>query len=206
MLSTPSGRVPTRRRPSLELRRKDRLKRCPKCSHEKHHSEFNSNKSRRDGLQGYCRPCEHEYKRKWEKDNPDIVRAIGARKKDYHTNWCMEKYNTDPEYKVRVKARMSAYRQSPKGKAKNADQEMRRRARKRGNTAEKFSREDIIVRDNSICHICKKKVPPEEMSLDHLIPIARGGAHTEWNVAVAHNVCNQRRGAGRIPAQLRLHI
>jgi 5-methylcytosine-specific restriction endonuclease McrA len=42
------------------------------------------------------------------------------------------------------------------------------------------------------------------MTLDHLIPLSKGGNHTSDNLALAHGRCNSRRGAGRIPAQLRL--
>jgi len=60
--------------------------------------------------------------------------------------------------------------------------------------------------DHMICHICGKKIAEEDLSFDHLIPIAHGGPHAEWNLAVAHLECNQKRGPGRIPAQLRLPV
>lgn len=64
---------------------------------------------------------------------------------------------------------------------------------------------DIAERDGWICHICHTKVTRETWSLDHLIPISKGGQHTPENVALAHMVCNARRGVGNyIPAQLRL--
>lgn len=69
---------------------------------------------------------------------------------------------------------------------------------------DRVSRAAIIARDRSICHICKKRVPPTQITLDHLIPLSRGGSHTADNLAVAHLSCNSRRGAGYLPAQLRL--
>jgi HNH endonuclease len=43
---------------------------------------------------------------------------------------------------------------------------------------------------------------PLSKSLDHLIPLSRGGTHEPANVSLAHLRCNVSRGAGRKPAQL----
>lgn len=81
----------------------------------------------------------------------------------------------------------------------------RRRALKKGAAEiEIVSRAAIIARDKAICHICQRKVAKKDMTLDHLIPLSKGGPHTSRNLAVAHRSCNSRRGAGRLPAQLRL--
>lgn len=71
---------------------------------------------------------------------------------------------------------------------------MRRRARKAAAPVEMFDRLALWVRDRGSCHLCGRRVSAIDFSLDHLIPIARGGATSEWNLAVAHIRCNQRRG------------
>lgn len=38
------------------------MKRCPKCEKEKEPSEFNKDKSRKDGRTSYCRQCHREHK------------------------------------------------------------------------------------------------------------------------------------------------
>jgi 5-methylcytosine-specific restriction endonuclease McrA len=40
------------------------------------------------------------------------------------------------------------------------------------------------------CPYCQKLMGPREKTLDHLVPISRGGAHTRENVAVACHQCN----------------
>jgi len=80
----------------------------------------------------------------------------------------------------------------------------RRKAWKFGNGFEKFSLKEILKRDGYKCHICGRRVAKKNLSFDHLIPLSRGGSHTKANVAVAHLICNVKRGAGRISAQLRL--
>jgi 5-methylcytosine-specific restriction endonuclease McrA len=69
---------------------------------------------------------------------------------------------------------------------------------------ESISLEVLAVRDNWTCHICKNKVSRKTWSHDHLIPLSKGGDHTYANVALCHQRCNSRMGAGRLPAQLRL--
>lgn len=81
----------------------------------------------------------------------------------------------------------------------------KRRAKRKGAIVrEKITLEKLAGRDNWICHICHKTVKQSNWSCDHLIPLSQGGQHTWLNVALAHRLCNVRRGAGRIPAQLRL--
>lgn len=62
----------------------------------------------------------------------------------------------------------------------------------------------IYDRDAGRCHLCGKKVSRDNFHLDHLIPRSKGGVTSPENLAVSHPGCNQRRGAGRVPAQLLL--
>lgn len=61
----------------------------------------------------------------------------------------------------------------------------------------------IYERDSGICGICKKPIAFEEISLDHIMPISRGGTHEPNNVQIAHMPCNSRKG-NRWFGQLRL--
>jgi hypothetical protein len=47
----------------MELETK--MKRCPKCSTEKPKSEFNKRKASKDGLNYWCRPCDHATTKNW---------------------------------------------------------------------------------------------------------------------------------------------
>ncbi len=40
------------------------------------------------------------------------------------------------------------------------------------------------------CHHCGKQVPPRELTMDHLVPLARGGRSTKGNVVPACKECN----------------
>lgn len=60
---------------------------------------------------------------------------------------------------------------------------------------ERIDRESIIMRDGSRCYLCGSDLPRQAITLDHVIPLARGGAHAEDNLRVACRPCNSRKGA-----------
>lgn len=79
-------------------------------------------------------------------------------------------------------------------------QEHRRRARKRGGSTERFEAVEIYERDGWTCGICGQPVDPAvpfpdhmSASLDHVVPLACGGAHRRDNVQCSHWVCNSRK-------------
>ncbi|NCN39704.1 HNH endonuclease [bacterium] len=69
----------------------------------------------------------------------------------------------------------------------------------------KFSRKNIFLRDKNICQYCCKKFPEKQLTLDHVIPLSRGGAHNWTNVVTACSACNNKKGAMSLKeANLRL--
>jgi 5-methylcytosine-specific restriction endonuclease McrA len=69
----------------------------------------------------------------------------------------------------------------------------------------KFSRRNILARDENRCQYCGKRFSASQLSVDHVTPKSRGGKSTWTNVVAACNPCNTRKG-GRLPweAQMRL--
>lgn len=51
-----------------------------------------------------------------------------------------------------------------------------------------------------ICHYCGKTFPPDDLTMDHIIPVARGGTSTKGNVVPACFACNQSKAA-QTPAE-----
>ncbi len=70
-----------------------------------------------------------------------------------------------------------------------------RRALKKGATVEKVDRGEIYLKDNGICGICKTRVPLHEVTLDHIIPLVKGGEHSKRNIQLAHRSCNSAKGS-----------
>jgi 5-methylcytosine-specific restriction enzyme A len=42
-----------------------------------------------------------------------------------------------------------------------------------------------------ICHFCQKKFPPKELTMDHIVPLARGGTSTKGNIVACCKACNR---------------
>ncbi len=58
----------------------------------------------------------------------------------------------------------------------------------------KFSRGNIYLRDQNRCQYCGRKFPSSELSLDHVIPLSRGGKSSWENVVCACLPCNVKKG------------
>lgn len=44
-----------------------------------------------------------------------------------------------------------------------------------------------------ICHYCRRTFPPKELTLDHIVPITRGGRSTKGNCVPACKDCNNQK-------------
>jgi 5-methylcytosine-specific restriction endonuclease McrA len=44
-----------------------------------------------------------------------------------------------------------------------------------------------------VCHYCGKEFPPRELTMDHLVPLVRGGKTTRANVVPCCPECNARK-------------
>lgn len=84
-----------------------------------------------------------------------------------------------------------------------------REERKRAGRMDDIDLGELIRRDGGRCHICGKKVGKREKfgkargkwkdrrdypTVDHIVPISRGGTHTWDNVKLAHLSCNAKKG------------
>jgi len=112
-----------------------------------------------------------------------------------------------------VAARMSAWRNANADKMAasnlayrraNADKvrekNLRRRARLLNAFVEDVGLGELWDRDTGTCGICSIAVNPDlawpdkmSKTLDHIIPLSRGGEHSWANAQLAHAVCNSRK-------------
>ena len=44
-----------------------------------------------------------------------------------------------------------------------------------------------------VCHYCGGKFPHEELTMDHIVPVVRGGKSTRGNVVVCCKECNNKK-------------
>ena len=86
-----------------------------------------------------------------------------------------------------------------------------RRARRLNVRYVEYSRADILERDGWKCQICTKPISrrlkfphPMSPSIDHIIPLTKGGTDEPRNVQAAHWKCNVDKGNRAANDQLRL--
>lgn len=136
--------------------------------------------------------------------------------KEANNNKAKERYNKNKASYLKT---CKAYREANKDKVQSATKAWRianperarllsarkesvRRARKYGSKVIKYERQDIYNRDNGICHICDELIDynlqwpnPLSFSIDHIIPISKGGEDTPYNVSSSHLKCNMIKHA-----------
>jgi 5-methylcytosine-specific restriction protein A len=44
-----------------------------------------------------------------------------------------------------------------------------------------------------VCHYCGRKTPAKELTMDHIVPVARGGKSTKGNIVAACKACNNKK-------------
>lgn len=76
----------------------------------------------------------------------------------------------------------------------------RRRARHYGVPYETVNSAVVYERDNWICHICGEPIDrtvkyphPRSKSIDHVLPLSKGGSHSYNNIKAAHFWCNSMK-------------
>lgn len=55
--------------------------------------------------------------------------------------------------------------------------------------------------NRGICHYCRKKFCPKQLTMDHIVPVARGGKSVKGNVVPCCKECNNKKKY-LIPAEI----
>jgi 5-methylcytosine-specific restriction endonuclease McrA len=68
----------------------------------------------------------------------------------------------------------------------------RERVRARDLRRSRWWRERV---QQGVCHYCRARVPPAQLTMDHVVPVARGGRSTRGNVVPCCPACNRAKRA-----------
>jgi len=86
----------------------------------------------------------------------------------------------------------------------------RRRALKTGARSEPYTSNEIADRDGWVCQICRRRIGrtlkwphPRSLSIDHIVPLSKGGDDVRRNIQATHLGCNVSKFVNGID-QLRL--
>ncbi|HEX8845872.1 MAG TPA: HNH endonuclease [Pyrinomonadaceae bacterium] len=190
-------------------------KRCANCQQVKSSGEFFPEKYSASGLRPWCKHCCSKYQRSattkarlrnWYKsyvENPEVrerIRAKGRERastpkyKDYRkhyeaTDKCKEtrnRYRKSERRKIAVRK----YKASPKGKITVLKYVHKRRSLKAQAVHIPYSEADLAAhfhRFGDVCAYCGAK---KRLTIDHFIPLSKGGLDGLSNFVPACSFCN----------------
>lgn len=188
-------------------------KQCTKCRAIKPIQAFSRDKSKRDGHASNCRQCNsargaiyrntHKSEARlrsaaWQRTHKAELSVYGHAWYERHKEEVKARTRLSckaPEHKEQRRNYARTYRRSDKGKAASALGRSIRRALKFGNTprTRRLTREQwdkILALAKGRCHWCGKTRKP---TMDHVIPLSKGGLHAAENIVVSCLACNRRK-------------
>lgn len=128
----------------------------------------------------------------WAEQNPGRVAEQPSRQSDAQRAANQAYYAANREREIQ---RSLAYARGPGRDGKRARDAARFALTRGAPTAELFTLDEIFERDGGVCHLCALPVDRDrDATVDHLIPVTRGGPHTRANAKLAHRGCNSRKG------------
>ena len=185
-------------------------RRCNKCGKSKPLTAdyFHHDQSMTAGFHFYCKLCQRQKTRSWSLAHPDQVRTTNRAWRIKHHErivrriraWKLANPDKVALYRERERPanviRAAQWNQAHRDRHRllNRACEGRRRAQKRKTETHRINLTRILIRDRWRCHVCGHRVSWPTLHFDHLMPLARGGSHTEDNIRVSHAQCNLRKG------------
>jgi 5-methylcytosine-specific restriction endonuclease McrA len=145
------------------------LRICTRCLHYQPLSSFNKSILRHDGFRSACKTCHAREQRKQNTEKPELLKARN------------ERYKTAHPFRVDVH---------------HANIRAKRCGALSTITAQEW--EDKVRSLNFVCQLCGVITTLDRqqfntLSLEHVLPLSRGGANTIENAVPACTACNQSK-------------
>lgn len=137
-------------------------KECVECKTMVKLVNFSSSKRGRLGLSSYCKPCTS--KRRLSSTTKKQRREQVQKYRDNNRNWWRSKHRIH-QFNRRRKQKLVS-----------------------DGTVTKDFIESIYKMTN--CYYCKEEIPKDLRTLEHILPLNRGGLHTSTNITMACLKCN----------------
>jgi 5-methylcytosine-specific restriction endonuclease McrA len=195
------------------------MKICSICKIEKHLSEYYKDVRRKDGLYARCKQCHHLLTAKHRKENPELHKKYYKTHREKYResritvlkNWRKNNSERVKEYGRKYNREMSEvrskYRQEnpDKCRAQRNNYVSRNRARRNswqhnyrvkkqanGGTYTQKEWLELCNKFGNKCLCCGQR---EKLTVDHIIPISKGGQNTIANIQPLCAKCNSKKGA-----------
>lgn len=184
-------------------------KTCKHCGETKPSTEYTRYSQSIDGLRPWCKACIVESNRQHRVTYPERVKAASMRWRlanlEHYKAMKREEYQKNKEYyHLRHVARYAANRQAHIDKAKAYAKTPRgiirarlaankRRALTKGGDLTIEQTQNLMERQKR-CAYCKKLFTKKRpATIDHVVPLSKGGLHTLSNVVLACKSCNSSK-------------
>lgn len=199
---------------------------CSQCKTSKPAREMAIDTSTPTGLRSICKACgtlqqqayyathAEECKAKRTQryaDNPEPERLYKAQYRTTHSDK-ITAYGTAWRPLHREEARIANHEWSQTNPKRRQELNVAHRARKKhAPKVERIVRKVVFERDKWICQLCFHKTNPtvkyphpDSPTIDHIVPLSKGGSHTYANVVCVHAICNSTKKNRAITQQIRL--
>ncbi|MGL5190846.1 MAG: HNH endonuclease [Cetobacterium sp.] len=176
---------------SEECLDKYKYKTCSKCN-----KKFSINNSKSD----LCKECRHEYAKVLKKEKC----KENFKSENKICKFCGKQFNTEYK-KSKIYCSDECIRKNKNLQSKKYEGKRGNRIRINGEVDNDISLHILFKKHKGICSICNNKCNYKDCitdengnfiagdmypSIDHTIPISKGGTHTWDNVQLAHRICN----------------
>lgn len=201
------------------------MKTCTKCGETKPKTEFHKKANKKDGINAACKTCVSIAAAKWREKNPEKSRKYCAKwaaenpKKNidraakYRSTFPDRIKEAKAKYRAANRERLNAiaaeYRAanpekskaiSAKWAASNPEagrlrcHSRRARERKNGGKLSIGLSAKLIKLQCGKCACCGLSLG-DDYHLDHIVPLALGGANEDWNIQLLRSTCNLKKNA-----------
>jgi 5-methylcytosine-specific restriction endonuclease McrA len=161
---------------------RDGYKRCFDCGAVKPLDEFHRDRSARDGRRRRCKTCVSGYGRRYYLRNAEAIKAYNLQ--HYYDNDAPKESRRKYRLANPEKGGLTPYRVAYRAV---------RRANEENAFDEYVDRKVVWYLYGMMCGICWQPVTFEEMHVDHIIPLSKGGRHSYKNVQASHPACNLKK-------------
>lgn len=165
---------------------------CTKCGKRRTLSEFRKKSSSKDGLATECKECGRARDREWNQKNRDHRRAYRERTRKERSEYAQRWYAKNPGYRERYYRENKAasyerrYRWIELNPEKHRALSAKRRAALRATSDLEAVAEYMGLIRADPCVYCGS--PTDHV--DHIVPLAKQGAHEWENLAPTCATCN----------------
>lgn len=140
----------------------DTTKQCCKCKKIKPLEEYSNSTRGRKGKAAYCKPCASNYQLNYT--SKEERKANTQKYRDSNREWWRSLH------------RLNQFNRRNKVKAVSD-----------GTVTQNFVKSIYLVEN---CYYCKEQIPEKFRTLEHKLPLNRGGTHSSLNIVMACLLCN----------------